>query len=191
MTTTPAPMILFGGITTPHSPQERQFYTDAHPDEPDLLGLYEGIPLTERGEYGGFELPDRVDIVKLPAVTKDVDGAYTPRCLSGSLRAVVELRSRLLLAAFESFSPDVVMVDHHVIGVGGEILPTLRAAKKHGAEVIEHLRDASGAFIDFHQNFDRILVAESSPWLGDRDRDAVWSAALARVANDHGITLIE
>lgn len=52
-----------------------------------------------------------------------------------------------------------------------------------GTEVIEHLRDASGAFIDFHQNFDRILVAESSPWLGDRDRDAVWSAALARVVD--------
>ncbi len=52
-----------------------------------------------------------------------------------------------------------------------------------GAAVIEHLRDASGTFIDFHQNFDRVLVAESCPWLGDRSRDAVWRAALARVAD--------
>ena len=52
-----------------------------------------------------------------------------------------------------------------------------------GTEVIEHLRDGSGTFIDFHQNFDRVLVAESSPWLGDRSRDAVWSAALARVVD--------
>jgi penicillin amidase len=52
-----------------------------------------------------------------------------------------------------------------------------------GAEVVEHLRDASGTFIDFHQNFDRVLVSESSPWLGDRDRDAAWSAALARVSD--------
>jgi penicillin amidase len=51
------------------------------------------------------------------------------------------------------------------------------------AQVVEHLRDATGAFIDFYQNFDRILVAESSPWLGDRTREAVWSAALARVAD--------
>ena len=51
-----------------------------------------------------------------------------------------------------------------------------------GAPVIEHLRDATGIFIDFYQNFDRILVAESSPWLGERARDAVWSAALGRVA---------
>lgn len=41
------------------------FIEDEHADEPDLLGLYEGIPLTERGEYGGFELPDRVTIYRL------------------------------------------------------------------------------------------------------------------------------
>ena len=41
------------------------FIEDEHPEEPDLLGLYEGIPLTERGEYGGFELPDRVTIYRL------------------------------------------------------------------------------------------------------------------------------
>ena len=52
-----------------------------------------------------------------------------------------------------------------------------------GAEVIEHLRDATGAFIDFYQNFDRVLVAESSPWLGERTREEVWSAALSRVTD--------
>jgi len=45
------------------------------------------------------------------------------------------------------------------------------------------LRDATGTFIDFYQNFDRILVAESSPWLGERTREEVWSAALATVAD--------
>ena len=52
-----------------------------------------------------------------------------------------------------------------------------------GAPVIEHLRDATGIFIDFYQNFDRVLCAESSPWLGDRARDDVWRAALARVGS--------
>jgi len=36
------------------------------PDEPGLLGLYEGTPLTERDTYGGFELPDRVSIYRNP-----------------------------------------------------------------------------------------------------------------------------
>ncbi len=52
-----------------------------------------------------------------------------------------------------------------------------------GVPVIEHLRDATGIFIDFYQNFDRVLVAESSPWLGERTREEVWGAALARIAD--------
>ena len=38
---------------------------DAHPDE-DLLGLYEGVPLTEREDYGGLAMPDRVTVYRLP-----------------------------------------------------------------------------------------------------------------------------
>src|SRR5688572_33259611 len=36
-------------------------------DEPDLLGLYEGVPHTERSDYGiGFVMPDRIVIYRLP-----------------------------------------------------------------------------------------------------------------------------
>lgn len=39
---------------------------DAHADEPDLLGLYEGVALTERtSDYGGV-LPDRITVYRLP-----------------------------------------------------------------------------------------------------------------------------
>ncbi|MYB03103.1 MAG: metallopeptidase family protein [Acidimicrobiaceae bacterium] len=38
---------------------------DVHGDE-DLLGLYEGVPLTERGDYGGMAMPDRVTVYRLP-----------------------------------------------------------------------------------------------------------------------------
>ena len=37
---------------------------DAHPDE-DLLGLYEGVPLTERQDYGALAMPDRVTVYRL------------------------------------------------------------------------------------------------------------------------------
>ena len=36
---------------------------DRHPDEPDLLGLYEGTPHTERW---GDEIPDVVSIFRVP-----------------------------------------------------------------------------------------------------------------------------
>ena len=39
---------------------------DRNPDEPDLLGLYDGYALTERGwQYGGA-LPDRIMIYREP-----------------------------------------------------------------------------------------------------------------------------
>lgn len=37
---------------------------DANPEE-DLLGLYEGIPLTERDDYGDLALPDRITLYRL------------------------------------------------------------------------------------------------------------------------------
>ncbi|WP_344802619.1 metallopeptidase family protein [Microlunatus ginsengisoli] len=38
------------------------------PDEPGLLGLYDGIPLTERGTGYGGVLPDRIFIYRLPTL---------------------------------------------------------------------------------------------------------------------------
>ncbi len=37
-------------------------------DDPDLLGLYDGIALTERGNTGYGELPDRIFIYKNPTL---------------------------------------------------------------------------------------------------------------------------
>jgi predicted Zn-dependent protease with MMP-like domain len=39
---------------------------DKHPDDPDLFGLYEGVPLPERGERYAGNLPDRIAIYRLP-----------------------------------------------------------------------------------------------------------------------------
>ena len=41
-------------------------FVEEEGDEPDLFGLYEGIPLTERDDYGGFALPDRITIYRRP-----------------------------------------------------------------------------------------------------------------------------
>jgi len=39
---------------------------DVPPGRPPLLGLYEGVPLTERGNWYGGVLPDRITIYRLP-----------------------------------------------------------------------------------------------------------------------------
>lgn len=40
---------------------------DPPADQPGLLGLYEGVPLTERGDYAGV-LPDRVFVYRNPTL---------------------------------------------------------------------------------------------------------------------------
>lgn len=42
---------------------------DAPPDDPELLGLYDGTPLTERDQwYGAGSLPDRILIFRRPTL---------------------------------------------------------------------------------------------------------------------------
>ena len=41
---------------------------DAPDDDPELLGLYSGIPLTERGTWYAGVLPDRITIFRLPTL---------------------------------------------------------------------------------------------------------------------------
>jgi predicted Zn-dependent protease with MMP-like domain len=38
---------------------------DEAPDDPDLLGLYDGVALTERDHYSGV-LPDRISLYRIP-----------------------------------------------------------------------------------------------------------------------------
>jgi predicted Zn-dependent protease with MMP-like domain len=41
---------------------------DGPAHDPQLLGIYEGIPLTERGHYYGGVLPDRITIYRNPTL---------------------------------------------------------------------------------------------------------------------------
>jgi predicted Zn-dependent protease with MMP-like domain len=47
---------------------------DENPIDPDLLGLYEGVPLTERDSYSGA-LPDRISLYRIPLclMAQDLD----------------------------------------------------------------------------------------------------------------------
>jgi predicted Zn-dependent protease with MMP-like domain len=47
---------------------------DENPEEPDILGLYEGVALTEREHYTGV-LPDRISVYRIPLclMAEDVD----------------------------------------------------------------------------------------------------------------------
>jgi len=42
------------------------FVVEDHPDGEALLGLYDGVALTDRGTYGFGELPDRIVVFREP-----------------------------------------------------------------------------------------------------------------------------
>jgi predicted Zn-dependent protease with MMP-like domain len=53
------------------------FVTESRPEDGslDLLGLYDGVAMTERGAYGFGELPDRIVLYREPllAISADLD----------------------------------------------------------------------------------------------------------------------
>jgi predicted Zn-dependent protease with MMP-like domain len=57
---------------------------DEHPEDPDLFGLYEGIPLPDRGDEAG-SLPDRIAIYRRPLEEEFPD----PRDLEREIRITV------------------------------------------------------------------------------------------------------
>ena len=88
-----------------------------------------------------FSPPERCDVIKLPSIGKDNEGRYEARNLKISLNDTLALRRRLLMAAFESFNPDVVVVDHQLTGLLGEALDMVRAARAAGKLTIFGMRD--------------------------------------------------
>jgi len=88
-----------------------------------------------------FALPVGVEIVKLPSVSKDAKGSYVPRSLGGDLASLVRLRRALLSEVQRSFNPDVLVVDHQVLGLGDELQDVLAATRAAGTRTILGLRD--------------------------------------------------
>ncbi len=77
---------------------------DENGDEPDILGLYEGVPLTERGEYGALELPDRISIYRQP--------------LCACVATVEELRREIKVTVVHEFAHHLGIDDARLAELG-------------------------------------------------------------------------
>ena len=78
---------------------------------------------------GAYTLPPRLDIIKLPALSKRSNGRYKARALPLSLDETASWRADMILQAAVHFQPDLLLVDKAAAGVHGELLPTLRQLK--------------------------------------------------------------
>lgn len=74
-----------------------------------------------------FRIPDRIDYVKLPCLSRGVDGRYGARTLPISLEQTVRLRANLIRSAIADFEPDLILVDKKPFGVEDELAGALEA----------------------------------------------------------------
>lgn len=106
------------------------------PDQPDIL-LIAGMR-----EAGSFDLPPGVDLVTLPAYSKQADGQYAPRHLGLPLKMLAQMREATILAAVTSFRPDLFIVDNVPRGAQYELDATLKALRaSRRTHVVLGLRD--------------------------------------------------
>lgn len=98
--------------------------------------------LTGSPVAGRFSFPDNVDHIRLPGVTKTLDGNYESERLGLHIDETTALRAGLIKATVEHFDPDVLIVDKEPTGFRGELLPALEWLKlKRKAHLILGLRD--------------------------------------------------
>jgi len=90
-----------------------------------------------------FELPDGMDLVKLPSVRKISAGNWEPARLRMDKQLLKTLRADLLRSVLLNYRPDLLLVDHMPAGVQGELLPALKALKEAHPDcsVVLGLRD--------------------------------------------------
>lgn len=91
---------------------------EVHPDLSILLVT--GSPVIH-----SLRLPESLDYIKLPCLTRTASGEYTTKYLNDKIDDAIRLRSDLILATVANFKPDLLMVDKKPFGVKQELAATL------------------------------------------------------------------
>jgi predicted glycosyltransferase len=91
------------------------------------------------GEPGWLRDDPRLRVVRVPAMVKDETGAY--RNPGMGVEAALAARAETFAEIVRTWEPDVVVVDRHPYGVGGELRRGLLAARIQGAALVLGLRD--------------------------------------------------
>jgi predicted glycosyltransferase len=90
-----------------------------------------------------FRIPDRIDYIKLPCLSRSVKGDYSVKFLDMEYEQLVKLRSNIILSAVLDFDPDLILVDKKPYGVSDELGAALQLMQRRGhrAKLVLLLRD--------------------------------------------------
>ncbi|MFQ5707439.1 MAG: glycosyltransferase family protein [bacterium] len=106
---------------------------------PDLsILLLTGSPVIH-----ALRIPQKVDYIKLPCLTRDKSESFSAKYWDMCLTELLQFRSELILSAVKSFNPNLIVVDKKPLGIKQEFRDALQYVKDNLADtkVILGLRD--------------------------------------------------
>lgn len=132
--------------------------------EPDAqIGIVTGLAV--RPSWLG---DPRMHVIHVPGLVKDSNGSYQND--EYSFEEALERRAAIFRSTIDSFAPDVVVVDRHPYGIGGELRDGLQQASRLGSALVLGLRDildeadrvaqelAGAEWADLGEVYDEVLV---------------------------------
>ena len=88
---------------------------------------------------GRFPFPNQVDFVRIPGMIKQKNGDYQSLSIRIGQEQALSIRTSLILAAAQSFQPDIFIVDKEPHGLKREVLPTLEWLKENSPQTMSIL----------------------------------------------------
>lgn len=107
--------------------------------DPDMSVLIvSGSPMLH-----AFRIPPRVDYLKLPCLSRTLNGNYDVKFLDMSYDETLRLRANLLTSTLLDFDPDLILTDKKPLGVGNELESALELVHRRGkrTKLVLLLRD--------------------------------------------------
>ena len=101
------------------------------------------VMLTGSLQAHAYPLPERMEYIKLPALTKDAEGRYCSRLLPHAIDVTLKLRRKIILESIRNLKPDLLLVDKAPAGIRGELVPALQflKSKSPSTKIVLGMRD--------------------------------------------------
>lgn len=121
-----------------------------------------------------FELPQRLDYIKIPCLTRSSTGQVGAKFLNSMSSEVVSMRSGMIAVAARTFKPDLFIVDKKPRGAANELDATFHYLRRENTrcrrilllrDILDTPRETiaiwhqNGYYEDAEEHFDRIYVA--------------------------------